>query len=106
MSSSSGGATPPARAPAGETDPAEATFEEVLTRLQGVVDKLEGGELSLEDALAVFEQGVALSRAGAQKLDEAERRIELLLGGEGSSETRPLDLEGGAQPTPPSRGAG
>src|SRR5262245_19545829 len=100
MSSGPGGAAPPARAPSGEQDPADATFEEVLSRLQGVVDKLEGGELSLEDALAVFEQGVTLSRVGAQKLDEAERRIEVLLGGEGS-ETRPLDLDGTSSSSPP-----
>lgn len=95
MSSGASG-VPSSQGPrAGELDPADATFEEVLARLQSVVERLEGGELSLEDALVVFEQGVALSRAGAQKLDEAERRIELLLGGDGPPETRPLDGEGG-----------
>lgn len=54
-------------------------FEDVLTRLQALVAQLEGGQLSLDASLAAFEEGVGLSRQGAAMLDEAERKIELLL---------------------------
>jgi exodeoxyribonuclease VII small subunit len=57
----------------------EAGFDQVLARLRGVVEKLEGGALSLEQSLAAFEEGVRLSRAGAKILDAAEHRIEVLL---------------------------
>lgn len=50
-----------------------------MSRLESVVGKLEDGELPLEASLAVFEEGVNLSRLGAERLDEAERRVEQLL---------------------------
>jgi exodeoxyribonuclease VII small subunit len=56
-------------------------FEEILERLQLIVDKLEGGKLSLEESLREFEAGVRLSRRGAALLDEAERKVEVLLQG-------------------------
>lgn len=56
------------------------SFEQVLEKLEGVVTELERGELPLEQALAAFERGVTLSRKGASLLDDAERRIEVLLG--------------------------
>jgi len=60
-------------------------FEDILTRLATVVEKLEGGDMPLEDSLALFEEGVKLSRLGAVRLDEAERRVERLLNDEGST---------------------
>lgn len=63
------------------------SFEDILQRLEKVVNQLEQGDAPLERALAIFEQGVALTRAGNQRLDDAERRIEELLS-DGS--TRPL----------------
>ena len=57
----------------------ELSFEQIVAQLSAVVAQLENGELPLEQALATFEQGVALSRLGSQRLDEAERRVELLL---------------------------
>jgi exodeoxyribonuclease VII small subunit len=57
----------------------EPGFDQVLLQLRGVVEKLEGGNLSLEQSLAAFEEGVKLSRKGAQILDAAESRVELLL---------------------------
>ena len=67
-----------------DTDPAQSTqiearFEDVLARLGAVVEKLEAGDLPLEDSLSLFEEGVRLSRIGAARLDEAERRVERLL---------------------------
>jgi exodeoxyribonuclease VII small subunit len=55
-------------------------FDEILTRLRGVVEKLEGGNLSLEDSLKFFEEGIGLCRRGATILDSAERKVEVLLG--------------------------
>jgi exodeoxyribonuclease VII small subunit len=53
-------------------------FEDCLTRLEQIVAALEGGDLSLEESLKVFEEGIGLARHCAKYLDEAERRIELL----------------------------
>jgi exodeoxyribonuclease VII small subunit len=58
-------------------------FEEILARLNTVVEKLEAGDMTLEDSLALFEEGVRLSRLGSVRLDEAERRVERLLNEEG-----------------------
>lgn len=69
----------------------DAPFEAVLARLGAVVERLEKGDLPLEESLAVFEEGIRLSRLGAQRLDEAERRVELLL--DEGAKTRPLDDE-------------
>jgi exodeoxyribonuclease VII small subunit len=69
------------------------SFEQILEQLSAVVAQLEDGELPLERALARFEQGVALSRMGSKRLDEAERRIELLLRDGPGVETRPFTEE-------------
>jgi exodeoxyribonuclease VII small subunit len=55
------------------------SFESALERLEAIVDRLESGELPLEQALAAFEEGVTLSRRCAAELEAAERRIELLV---------------------------
>jgi exodeoxyribonuclease VII small subunit len=69
----------------------EAPFEEVMERLQTVVQQLEEGDLPLEASLAMFEEGVRLSRAGAKRLDEAERRVEELLAAGDELQTSPLE---------------
>ncbi|MEZ4399522.1 MAG: exodeoxyribonuclease VII small subunit [Kofleriaceae bacterium] len=56
-------------------------FDAVLERLRKVVEHLETGQLSLEDALVAYEQGIALARRGHHLLDGAERRVELLVAG-------------------------
>lgn len=58
------------------------TFEEALRRLESIVRRLEGGELSLEEALACFEEGVGLVRYCRKRLAVAEQKIQLLLEGE------------------------
>jgi exodeoxyribonuclease VII small subunit len=70
---------------------AEPSFEQILARLEAVVERLEGGDLPLQESLAIFEEGIRLSRLGAQRLDDAERRVEELLGDDGR--TRPLALK-------------
>jgi len=67
--------------PDGKSDASqeEGSFESSLEALESIVDRLEGGDLPLETALAVFEEGVALTRRCAEQLGAAERRIELLV---------------------------
>jgi exodeoxyribonuclease VII small subunit len=74
----------------------EMTFEAALKRLGEVLDALEHGDLPLEQAMAAFEEGVGLVRACHQKLDEVERRVELLLKDDaGRFFTRPFPEEEG-----------
>ncbi len=54
-------------------------FETSLKKLEEIVHRLEGGALSLEDSLKAFEEGVKHASFCAKKLDEAERRVEVLL---------------------------
>ena len=56
-----------------------ATFEEQLTALESVVEKLERGELSLDESVRLFEEGVRLSDACKKELEEAEGRIQVLV---------------------------
>ncbi len=71
----------------GDAGPEEALpFDALMQRLDGIVGELEGGELPLEQALLVFEEGVRLARKGAQRLDAAERQVEILLAETNASE--------------------
>ncbi len=54
-------------------------FENALARLESIVGELEQGELALEKALKLFEEGIKVSRFCSTKLDEAERKVEILL---------------------------
>ena len=54
-------------------------FEDALKQLQAIVDKLERGDLPLEDALESFTEGVRLVRFCHQKLEEAESKVQMLL---------------------------
>jgi len=72
----------------GSSDPLR--FEEALERLEAIVDGLEGGDLSLEDALARFEEGVGLTRALGEQLTQAERRVEQLVREGGGLAVKPL----------------
>ncbi len=58
---------------------AKEKFEEALTKLEKIVTKLEKGDIPLEESLRLFDEGVRLSRFCNQKLNEAERRVEILL---------------------------
>lgn len=57
----------------------EKTFESSLVELEEIVGKLEEGDLPLEESLALFEQGIKLSRDCRSRLANAERRIEILM---------------------------
>ncbi len=54
-------------------------FEKALSRLETIVTELEGGELSLDESLKIFEEGVKLSKTCLKMLDDAERRVEILV---------------------------
>lgn len=55
-------------------------FEATLAELEQLVQRMESGELKLEDSLKAFEQGMALSRHCQQALAEAEQKVQILLG--------------------------
>ncbi len=56
-------------------------FEDSLNKLEKIVSKLEEGDIPLEESLKLFEEGIRLSRLCNQKLDEAEKKVEILLKG-------------------------
>ena len=75
----------------------EPTFEEALEKLESTVRQLEGDQISLEDSLALFEEGVRLSRQCSEQLDQAEQRVLSLIEGEGGALTlAPLNPSGGS----------
>jgi exodeoxyribonuclease VII small subunit len=75
-------ATPP------NTEPVK--FDEILARLRVLVERLEGGNLPLEEGLGCFEEGMRLCGRGAQLLDQAEKRVEVLLATGDGLRTAPL----------------
>lgn len=74
------------------TDP-EPTFDHILAKLRDAVERLESGELSLEQSLAIYEEGVAMARRGQSLLDRAEKRVELLVSASGTVDTVPFNDE-------------
>lgn len=60
-----------------------SNFEGALKRLEEIVGELEKGEIPLDETLALFEEGVKLSRFCRDKLDEAEKKVDVLLRDEG-----------------------
>ena len=56
-----------------------ASFEAALKELEGLLRQMESGEAKLEESLGLFERGIKLSRYCSQKLEEAEKKIELLV---------------------------
>jgi len=85
---------------------AKERFEDSLNKLERIVAKLEEGEIPLEESLRLFEEGIRLSRFCSQKLDEAEKRVEILLRGkEGALSPQPFDPSTGSGQIP-STGSG
>jgi len=68
-------------------------FEQSLQELESLVEKMEQGDLSLEDSLSHFERGVQLSRACQQALKEAEQKVEILMQKNGQDEITAFDSE-------------
>jgi exodeoxyribonuclease VII small subunit len=68
-------------------------FEKSLQELEDLVEKMEQGDLSLEDSLAHFEKGVQLSRACQKALKEAEQKVEILMRKNDQEDLVPFDSE-------------
>ena len=66
-------------------------FEQSLAELEGLVDAMEEGELSLEDSLKAFEQGVKLTRECQQALAQAEQKVQILIKDGALPEAEPYD---------------
>jgi exodeoxyribonuclease VII small subunit len=83
-------------------EPTEPGFDAILARLREVVVRLESGELSLEESLAIYEEGVQLARKGQHLLAHAEKRVEILVSAAGGVTTVPFEDRG---ETPGSNGS-
>lgn len=68
----------------------EAAFEENLALLESIVSQLESGELSLDESLKVFEQGIKLTRLCQSSLAEAEQKVEILMNQNGKESLQPF----------------
>jgi len=69
----------------------DPSFEQSLNELQVLVERLESGDLSLEESLATFEQGIGLTRDCQSALQDAEQRVQTLLEQNGTLIEKPLD---------------
>ena len=77
-----------------------AKFEDQLENLENIVSQIDSGELSLEESIDAFERGVRLVRSLNRKLDEVERRVEVLMrGADGTLTSTPYEGEDGADET-------
>jgi exodeoxyribonuclease VII small subunit len=66
-------------------------FEQALAELEGLVERLERGDLPLDEALKVFERGVALTRHCQTSLQAAQQKVEILLRRSGQPTTEPFE---------------
>ncbi len=72
------------------------TYDGLVSRLERVVGELESGQLTLEQSIERFAEGVRLAREASRKLDEAEHKVELLVrNADGEDETVAFDPESG-----------
>ena len=70
-----------------------AKFEECLERLEQIVNELEKGDIPLERALGLFEEGIQLSNSCRKELEEAEGKVEILLKQNGKLQAEPFEPE-------------
>ena len=79
----------------------EVRFEEALKQLEAIVTRLELGDLPLEEALSIFEEGIRLTKICSQRLNEAERRVNILVrsadSATGGLEERPFPALSGVE---------
>lgn len=68
-------------------------FEQSIADLQNLVERLESGELSLEDSLGAFEQGIRLTRDCQAALSQAEQKVKILLERDGETEEAPFETD-------------
>jgi len=70
-----------------------SNFESDLQELENLVEKMEEGELSLEESLVHFERGIELTRSCQKALTEAEQKIQILLAEDGSQKLQPFSSD-------------
>ena len=73
------------------TKPKAFNFERALNDLEKLVERMEAGELSLEDSLKTFEHGIELGRRCQQALEDAEQRVQLLTQKDGELQAEPFE---------------
>jgi exodeoxyribonuclease VII small subunit len=66
------------------------TFEQAMETLETIVAKLESGDVPLETAIQLFQEGMSLSKLCGQKLEQVERRIEMLVEGDTGLQRKPF----------------
>ncbi len=77
-------------------DQGEVSYDALVSQLERVVQELESGQLTLEQSIEKFAEGVRLARDASRKLDDAERRVELLVRtADGDEEAVPFEPEAG-----------
>ncbi len=67
------------------------SFEESLAKLEQITEELEGGDLSLEESLKYFDEGVKLAEQCNSKLNDAQKKVEILLKKKGRLEPEPFE---------------
>lgn len=79
---------------AGHDDIKKMSFEEALAELETIVERLEGGQAKLDDAIGAYERGAALKQHCETKLREAQDKVEKIrLGADGSVSAEPTEIE-------------
>ncbi len=71
----------------------EMSFEDAIAELENIVDKLEKGQLSLDESLALFEKGIRLVRECNEKLKSAQQKVEKLIEENEGLRTEPFEVE-------------
>ena len=69
---------------------APPSFEESLSELEALVERMEGGDLTLEESLTAFERGISLTRRCQQALQTAEQKVEILTARTPDADTEPF----------------
>ena len=68
-------------------------FEQSLAELESLVEKMESGEMTLEESLKAFEQGIKYTRDCQQALDKAQQKVQLLIQKNGVTEAQPFSTD-------------
>ena len=85
---------PPISDPTGSADIAAMSFEDALAELEGIVRRLEGGQVRLDDAIRSYERGAQLKRHCEAKLAEAQQRVDrIVIGADGTVTAEPAKLD-------------
>ena len=80
--------------PALPADIATMSFEDALAELEGIVRRLEGGQVKLDDAIQSYERGAQLKRHCERKLNEAQQRVDrIVIGADGAVTVEPAKLD-------------